>query len=509
MQIAGNKERTALDGLYKKIIEQIKDYGIIILDKNGIIQNWNKEAEKIKQYRENEIVGKHFSIFYLQEDLDDNLPVKMLTEALDKGGAAQEGWRKRKDGTKFWGSISITPLYNEEGNLIGYCKMTRDLTEKKLAEDELKISEERYHKMIAEVEDYAIILLDADGIIQNWNIGAEKIKGYKRQEILGHSFRLFYTEEDREKGLPDKLLNIVKIQGKATHEGWRVRKDGTKFWGLVVITALHDKTRNIIGFSKVTRDLTQQKIAQEQLNSYTHELERQNRELEQFAYVASHDLQEPLRKILTFSELIKENIDDKEFLFRYLTKLEVSANRMSELIRSLLEYSRISKLNDESMTEEVDLNLVISDVLEDFDLVITEKKAKIQMESLPMVKGNRLQLGQLLANLISNSLKFCTECPVIKISHQTVSRDNILNAPDSLTGDTYIQLIVEDNGIGFEQKYSNLIFTIFQRLHQKSEYSGTGIGLAICNKIIESHNGFITAISQLGKGATFHIYLPN
>jgi len=496
------------DILYKKVIEEIKDYAIILLDKNGIIRNWNKGAEKIKQYHEHEILGKHFSIFYLEEDLESNLPFKLLTEAKETGRAAQEGWRKRKDESKFWGSISITAIHDDAGNVISYCKVTKDLTEKKLVEDTLRSNEERYHRMIAEVEDYAIILLNPDGTIENWNAGAEKIKGYKSQDVLGKSFHIFYTEEDQVQGLPDKLLNIAKAQGKATHEGWRVRKDGTKFWGSVVITTLHNENRRIIGFSKVTRDLTQQKIAQEQLNVYTRELELQNSELEQFAYVASHDLQEPLRKIQTFTELIKENFEDKEFTTKYLNKLDSSAKRMSKLIKSLLEYSRLTKEKDEYNEAEVDLNSLVKDIKQDFELLIEEKNAIIDCDLLPSVTGNRTQLGQVFSNLISNSLKFAQVAPVIKIRSQIVPKSKIIGAPEYLSDFDYTYISVEDNGIGFEQKYSNLIFTLFQRLHGKNEYSGTGIGLALCKKIIENHNGFVSATGKLGKGATFHIYLP-
>src|SRR5690242_18749373 len=187
--------------LYKKMIEEIQDYAIIVLDKNGIIQNWNKGAEKIKLYAPEEIIGKHFSIFYLPEDLENKLPQKLLNQAEYTGSASYEGWRKRKDGSKFWGSITITAIHNDNAEVIGYCKVTRDLTDKKIAEDRLKMSEERYHQMIAEIQDYAIILLNVDGIIENWNVGAEKIKGYKSEEIIGKKFEVFYPTEDRQRGL--------------------------------------------------------------------------------------------------------------------------------------------------------------------------------------------------------------------------------------------------------------------------------------------------------------------
>ncbi len=308
--------------LYEKMINEIQDYAIILMDTEGIIQNWNKGAEKIKLYTEQEIVGKHFSIFYLPEDISTNLPGRLINEARENGRAVHEGWRKKKDGTHFWASVTITAIHDDDDNVIGFCKVTRDLTDKKMSEDRLRASEERYHRMIAEVQDYAIILLNENGNIENWNVGAQNIKGYSSAEAIGKSFEMFYTAEDRKDGLPQRLLNLAREQGKALQEGWRVRKDGTRFWGTIVITALHDTEGKIIGFSKVTRDLTQQKIADDKLIAYNAQLEIQNSELEQFAYVASHDLQEPLRKIQTFAEIIRENYDDKELVNKYFEKLK-------------------------------------------------------------------------------------------------------------------------------------------------------------------------------------------
>lgn len=491
--------------LYQKMIEEIQDYAIILLDKDGIIRNWNKGAKKIKQYHEQEIIGKHFSIFYLPNDLAAMLPYKLMDEAMLTGRATQEGWRKRKDGSIFWGSITITALHDGDA-VIGFCKVTRDLTDKKMAEDALKLSEERYQQMIAEVQDYAIILLSSEGIIQNWNIGAQKIKGYESHEVVGKRFELFYTAEDRANKLPNKLLNEARLNGKALQEGWRVRKDGTKFWGTIVITALHGKDGQIIGFTKVTRDLTAQKIATEKIIAYNAELQIQNSELEQFAYVASHDLQEPLRKIRTFAELIQKNFDNKEFVKTYFDKLEASAARMGELIKSLLNYSRLSK--DQAGIVMVDLNDTIKEVKTDLELLIEEKNASIVWQVLPTVSGSRMQLSQLFFNLIGNSLKFCKDTPIINIHSSILSKSQIENAPETLQEQFYHQIIFEDNGIGFEQQYDKIIFSLFQRLHGKREYGGTGIGLALSKKIVENHSGFITASSEPSKGAKFYVYLP-
>jgi PAS domain S-box-containing protein len=400
-----------------------------------------------------------------------------------------------------------TDIKNEKGVSAGLKKQVDDKNQSliKINED-LKRSEERYHKMIEEVQDYAILLLDTEGKVMNWNAGAEKIKGYKDHEIVGRSFQNFYTKEDRERGLPTRLLRTAAETGRAEQEGWRVRKDGTAFWASVVITALHDANNNVIGFSKVTRDLTERKATEDKMKQYLAELELQNKELEQFAYVASHDLQEPLRKIRTFLDLVKSNLDDPNMVSKYFEKIESSALRMTELIKSILNYSRLSTLKEEF--QKIDLNTVLKGVLADLELLTQEKKATITYDKLPVIVASPTQMQQLFLNLIGNSLKFSTETPVITITVKKVDGPEMPGQKVGSLDDKYYLFTFKDNGIGFEQKYADQVFTIFQRLHTRETYAGTGIGLALCRRIVENHRGFITARSQVGVGTEFDVYLP-
>ncbi|MRS63917.1 PAS domain-containing protein [Larkinella terrae] len=259
---------------------------------------------------------------------------------------------------------------------------------------------------------------------------------------------------------------------------------------------------------RLLADELEQKVEQrtQELHSSNQELIKTNHELEQFAYIASHDLQEPLRKIQAFSELLQLHQDDDATKAQYLNKISTSAQRMAELIKSVLNYSRLS--NTEERFVKTDLNQILESVELDFELLIGQKEARIQRADLPIVEGIPLQLGQLFSNLISNSLKFSVEKPVIEIVSEPVSPAEKALLPGLNPRFPYVHIRIKDNGIGFEQAYAERVFTIFQRLNHRKSFSGTGIGLALCRKIVENHQGQITAESQLDQGATFHIYLP-
>lgn len=441
---------------------------------------------------------------------------------------------RKHNGEYRWQLSRAIPQKDEQGKIMMWVGTSTDIQDQKnfrvelekqvkertsellLANELLKKSESRYHLMVEEVQDYAILYLNREGIVENWNAGAEKIKGYKAEEIVGRSFTNFYTEEDQKNRMPFKLLAEAAHEGKARQEGWRVRKDGTWFWASVTITAVHDENNNVIGFSKVTHDLTQKKNADDELKrnaalleQKNTDLEKMNKELQSFAYISSHDLQEPLRKIQTFVTRILEteekNLTDKGK--DYFNRMQDAAVRMRTLIDDLLTYSRTN--SSERKLEKTDLNKIVENVKGELKEELQQKHAIVETYGLPVIDVIPFQFRQLLHNLFTNSLKFSKENqpPIIKITSEIITGAIIDHDKISPTA-KYCHIIFSDNGIGFEQEFNEKIFELFQRLHGRQEYNGTGIGLAIVKKIIENHNGIITATGEPNKGASFDIYIP-
>jgi PAS domain S-box-containing protein len=352
----------------------------------------------------------------------------------------------------------------------------------------------RLQNMVEEIEDYAILLLDINGNIENWSKNAEKIKGYKEEEVVGKHFSLFYTPEDKVNKKPQMLLNLARATGRAFDEGWRIRRDGSRFWGSISITAIHDDQKNVIGYTKLTRDLTDKMLAAEAVSQHMDELQIKNQELEQFVYIASHDLQEPLLTVKNFIGLLKAEYghlhDDNATM--YMGFIEQAADRMRTLIKDLLDYSRIGKIK---VTEQVDVNELLLNMESDLANLISQSGAKIIYNSMPTVKAYRTELGQLFQNLVTNAIKFAKKgvAPVINITAKAYSNG--------------WQFTVKDNGIGINDKYKEKIFLIFQRLHNREDYPGNGIGLANCKKIAAMHNGDIDVRSVLGEGSEFYFNL--
>ncbi|HUQ28076.1 MAG TPA: PAS domain S-box protein [Usitatibacter sp.] len=253
------------DEPYRRMVETIRDYAVFLLDTEGHVASWNLGAERIKGYRPEEIIGRHFSTFYPQSAIDRGWPQHELETAARVGRFEDEGWRLRKDGTNFWANVVITAIRNEEGQLLGFSKVTRDLTERRMNEERLRVSEERFRMMIEGVRDYAIFLLDPAGYVVTWNAGAQRIKGYAPDEIIGKHFSQFYPAEALERNWPQQELQEALRLGRFEDEGWRLRKDGSRFWANVVLTPLRDRDGVHRGFSKITRDLTERREQEERM----------------------------------------------------------------------------------------------------------------------------------------------------------------------------------------------------------------------------------------------------
>jgi PAS domain S-box-containing protein len=384
--------------------------------------------------------------------------------------------------------------------------------------EELRQSEERFRILVESVQDYAIFMLDPNGYVVTWNKGAQRIKGYQANEIIGSHFSKFYPAEDQKK--PPMELRSAKRYGVYKEEGRRVRKDGSQFWARVVITSLKDKDGKLRGFAKVTYDMTDKKIAEEKLEEsrekllrnneelekrvrertqelqrFAEELTRSNADLQQFAYIASHDLQEPLRIVSLYADLLGRQLKDTASpkTMEYFQFLHEGSVRAQRLIKELLEYSRIGAKNDPFI--DVPLEEIIKHVLSLMEILIKETRTKVTYGSMPALSIDRFQLEQLFQNLISNAIKYKSKKdPYIHISARRERNMWIIS--------------VKDNGIGIDPQYHQHIFTIFKRLHSSKDYPGTGIGLAFCKKIVERHGGTIRVESSPKKGSTFIFTLP-
>jgi PAS domain S-box-containing protein len=482
--------------IFRALVEAVKDYAIFILDPNGIVCTWNAGAERLKQYTVAEIVGKHFSILYPEAERRNGKPEMELRVAAQQGHFEEEGWRIRKDGSRFWANVTTTAIRNDQGELLGFGKITRDMSERRTAE-------QRYRLLIEGVTDYAIYSLDRHGNVTSWNSGAERIKGYSASEIVGKHFSTFYTPEDAAARMPWKVLEIAEKEGHFQGEGWRVRKDGTRFWSSVVVTALRDEEGNLSGFSKVTRDVTDRKRLMDELKQHADELEvqiaereRTNAELEAFSYSVSHDLRAPLRAIEGFASALEEDYGAQfdATAKDYLHQIRSAAIRMNRLVQDLLNYGRLDRI--ELVQQPVELDELIKRVVMESG---EDVKAVIYEGSLcETVYAHDATLSQVVFNLITNAFKFRKKDVPPKVV--------VRCGPAQAKG--FVRVSVSDNGIGIAPQHVEKIFKVFERLHGMEEYPGTGIGLAIVKRGIERMGGSVGVDSKLGEGSTFWFELP-
>jgi PAS domain S-box-containing protein len=376
----------------------------------------------------------------------------------------------------------------------------------------LRDTEEQFRLLVWSVQDYAIIMLDLEGHAVTWNQGAERLTGYSAADMLGQSCVRLHTAEALRQGVAEWELREVEEKGRCEEEGWRVRRDGSEFWAKTVLTLARDEAGQRRGFSLVMQDLTPRKQAEDALQHSVENLRRSNAELQDFAFVASHDLQEPLRKIQAFSERLTTKCaaqlgaEGQD----YLQRMRNAAQRMSTLIEDLLMFSRVT--TQARPFARVDLNELARGVVEDLEARLQQTGGEVKIQDLPVIEADPTQMRQLLQNLIGNALKFHRpgESPLVRVFARGLEAESGARRTWSRGRENELcQIFVQDNGIGFDEKYLDRIFTIFQRLNERSLYAGSGIGLAICRKIVERHGGSITARSQPGGGSTFIVNLPN
>jgi PAS domain S-box-containing protein len=478
------------------------DYAIYMLDPSGIVTSWNAGAERIKGFEAREIVGEHFSTFYTPEDRATGMPEKVLETARREGKYAGEGWRMRKDGSRFWANVVVDRINDEQGNLVGFAKITRDMTETRAAQQALLEAERRFRILVQGVTDYAIFMLDPDGRVTNWNAGAQRIKGYKPEEIIGEHFSRFYTPEDLSAGLPKRALETARETGRYEAEGWRVRKDGTRFWASVVLDAIRGDDGELIGFAKITRDMSEKREAQLRLEESREQLFRAQKmeALGQLTGGLAHDFNNLLTAILGATDLALRNLADEERLRRMLDGIRNSAQRGASITRQLLAFARAQPLD----LKAIDLKAFLPDIT---TLLRPSVRSNIEITieisaNVWNIDADPAALELALLNLAFNARDAMKEGGSLKIS---ASNETLNGQPDGLAGD-YVALRVSDTGEGMNEDTMNRVFEPF--FTTKAFGEGTGLGLSQVFGFAKQIGGSITVKSVPGGGATFTLYLP-
>ena len=502
------------EGRFRLLVESVRDYAIFMLDPAGRVLTWNAGAERFKGYRAEEILGSHFSRFYPPDALARGLPAHELEMAARLGSFEDEGWRVRKDGSLFWANVVITAMRDADGTLVGYAKVTRDLTQRRNHEEQLRQSEERFRLLVEGVSEYAIFMLDVNGRIASWNVGAQRIKGYAAEEIIGQHISIFYPQEARDSGWPDHELQQASEKGSFVDTGWRVRKDGSRLWANVTITALRDGVGRLLGFAKLTRDLTENKRVEaiELANEEREQLldaersarmaaQRATRVKDEFLATLSHELRTPLSAILGWTQiLLRDDIPAATDQRRAIQVIDRNARAQVQLIDDLLDLSRIMAGKIRLDLQEVSMPDIVQKAI---DSALPTAQAKgIQLTSLlepsnTGVSADSARLQQVVWNLLSNAIKFTPRGGQVEVLLQRVN--------------SHVELSVADTGIGIPASFLPLVFDRFSQRDSSSTRArgGLGLGLAICKQLVELHDGSIRVASAgEGHGSTFFVDLP-
>jgi PAS domain S-box-containing protein len=506
------------DEIFQLLVSSVRDYAIFMLDPDGNVATWNKGAQRIKQYEPHEIIGRHFSTFYPEEDLLTDKPGRELVIAREQGSVEDEGWRIRKDGTRFWAHVVITAVYDSTGELRGYAKVTHDITDRRAAEEQLRQNAEVFQLLVSSVRDYAIFMLDPEGYVTTWNSGARRIKQYEAHEIIGKHFSTFYPEEDLDK--PPRELEIAKAEGSVEDEGWRVRKDGTRFWANVVITAVYDSHRKLRGFAKVTRDITERKQAEETQRALLEQREARlqaeeerrraeesyrvaqeaNRAKDEFLMTLSHELRTPMTAILGWSRMLPTMSPDDPMFLEAIESISGGAQLQARLIDDILDVSRIVSGKLRLTPETVDVARVIMNAVDAVNPTADARQVSITTSlsaGLGMIIADATRIQQVIWNLLTNAVKFTPKHGEVNVSARRTA--------------SHLQISVRDSGEGIDPQFLPHIFEPFRQAEspQTRVHGGLGLGLSIVRYIAEAHGGTVSAESQgRGHGATFTVTLP-
>jgi PAS domain S-box-containing protein len=491
-----------IDERVRMLVAGIRDFAIYLLDSTGHVASWNAGAERFKGYSASEIIGHHYSEFFTPEDCEAGLPEKALRTALAEGKFESEGWRVRKDGTRFWASVVVDSIYDEHGELVGYAKITRDVSDRKRAEDALRDSEERFRILVNGISDYAIYMISPTGEVTNWNYGAQRIKGYLADEVIGSHFSRFYTTDDQAAGAPARSLSIAASEGRFETEGWRVRKDGTRFWANVVIDAIHDDKGRLVGFGKITRDVTEKREASEALSRANAAL-FQSQKLQAIGQLTggvAHDFNNLLSVLSSALDVMAMSGGHADA--RLIDTMRRAVQRGSTLTQQLLAFARKQPLKP----EKTNINAMVSG----FESVLrraVDSNIAFTIELDPAmgtvaVDAQRLEAAVL--NLVVNARdampgggKLVLKTGVVELADKEVA---------SLPAGRYAQMLVVDDGQGMPADV--LARAVEPFFTTKEVGKGTGLGLSQVHGFISQSGGDMVINSEPGQGTRVGLYLP-
>jgi PAS domain S-box-containing protein len=487
---------------FRLLVEGLTDYAICMLDPSGIVANWNTGAARMKGYTADEIISQHFSRFYPPEDRTAGLPARALRIAAEEGRYEAEGWRMRKDGTRFWAAVVIDAIRDPDGTLIGFAKITRDVTERRAAQEELKASERLFRLLVNGVTDYALFMLDPNGIVTSWNAGAERIKGYAAPEIIGQHFSRFYTATDRAAGVPARALQTAAAEGRFEAEGWRLRKDGKPFWANVVIDPIRDDDGRLIGYSKITRDITERRQAQQSMQeAQTRMAQLQKMEaLGQLTGGVAHDFNNMLMVISGFVPRLKEAAAHDPRAVRAADAIELAVQRSAALTRQLLSFSRRQSLRPAvvRLAEAIEAaRPIIASLLGSSVEYVTA----VLPETWPvLVDASELELA--IINLSVNARDAMPGGGTIAITADNV---RLAGEVGDLKGE-FVALTLADTGEGMPPDILARAFDPF--FTTKEEGKGTGLGLSQVHGFVHQSGGSVVIKSDVGQGTRVTLYLP-